>query len=332
MIIVLTGKGFYLSKVQFTGATGATFDGVAATDFTVVNDTTITCTTPAHAAGSVNVAVTGPGGSGTVTNVFTYENPTPNPTTVNPNTGSTAGGTAVTITGTGFTGATGATFDGVAATDFTVVNDTTITCTTPAHAAGSVNLAVTGPGGSGTLTDGFTYEETIPNPTSINPNSGSTSGGTNVTITGSGFTGVTEVTFALSLATNLIVVDDNTITCTTPAHSAGLTNVLVFGPGGIGVLEDGFTFENPIPNPTNVSPSSGSFLGGTSVTITGSGFTGATGVTFDGVAATSVTVVNDTTITCATPLHLLTGSVDVAVTGPGGSGVLPNGYTYTALK
>ncbi len=324
--VTITGTGF-------TGATGATFDGVAATDFTVVNDTTITCTTPAHAAGSVNVAVTGPGGSGTVTNGFTYENPTPNPTTVNPNTGSTAGGTAVTITGTGFTGATGATFDGVAATDFTVVNDTTITCTTPAHAAGSVNVAVTGPGGSGTVTNGFTYEEPIPNPTSINPNNGPTSGGTNVTITGSGFTGVTDVSFGLSLATNLIVVDDNTITCTTPAvASEGIRNLLVDGPGGRGILEDAFTFENPTPNPTNVSPNSGTILGGTSVTITGSGFTGATGVTFDGLAATSVTVVNDTTITCATPLHLATGSVDVAVTGPGGSGVLPNGYTYTTLK
>ncbi|WP_423064228.1 IPT/TIG domain-containing protein [Candidiatus Paracoxiella cheracis] len=180
--VTITGSGF-------TGATEVTFDGVAATNCTVVNDTTITCTTPPHAVGSVNVAVTGPGGTGTLTNGFTYENlPVPSPTTVNPNTGTTAGGTAVTITGTGFTGATGATFDGVAATDFTVVNDTTITCTTPAHAAGSVNVAVTGPGGSGTVTNVFTYENPTPNPTTVNPNTGTTAGGTAVTITGTGFT------------------------------------------------------------------------------------------------------------------------------------------------
>lgn len=76
---------------------------------------------------------------------------------VAPNTGGIAGGTAVTISGSNFTGATGATFGGNAATAFAVSNDTTITCTTPAHAAGAVPVVVTHPDGDFTLASGFTY-------------------------------------------------------------------------------------------------------------------------------------------------------------------------------
>jgi IPT/TIG domain len=66
-----------------------------------------------------------------------------------PSTGSADGGTSVTITGTNFNGATSVTFDGSAATSVVVVNSTTITCVTPAHAQGLVSVAVTAPGGTG---------------------------------------------------------------------------------------------------------------------------------------------------------------------------------------
>lgn len=78
-------------------------------------------------------------------------------TSLTPATGVAAGGLDVTLTGTGFTDATGVTFGGVAATDFEVVNDTTITCTTPAHAAGTVAVVVQDVIGNGTLPTGFVY-------------------------------------------------------------------------------------------------------------------------------------------------------------------------------
>lgn len=76
---------------------------------------------------------------------------------VSPNSGPLAGGTAVTITGTNFaTGAT-VTFGGAAATNVVVANSTSITATTPAGSAGSVTVSVTASGNSGSLANGFTY-------------------------------------------------------------------------------------------------------------------------------------------------------------------------------
>ncbi len=76
---------------------------------------------------------------------------------VAPSTGLTTGGTAVTITGTGFTGTTTVTFGGTAATSFTVVSDTQITATTPAGTAGAVAVAVTNADGTDTEAGAFVY-------------------------------------------------------------------------------------------------------------------------------------------------------------------------------
>jgi FKBP-type peptidyl-prolyl cis-trans isomerase FkpA len=79
-------------------------------------------------------------------------------TAVNPASGSTAGGTAVTITGSGFVSGATVAFGSTAATNVTWVSSTSITATAPAHAAGSVDVVVTNPIGlSGSLTSGFTY-------------------------------------------------------------------------------------------------------------------------------------------------------------------------------
>lgn len=73
------------------------------------------------------------------------------------------GGTAVTITGIGFTDTTSVTFGGIAGTGLVVVDDTTITVTTPAGtAAGAVDVVVSGTSGDDTLVGGFTYIDETP--------------------------------------------------------------------------------------------------------------------------------------------------------------------------
>ncbi len=80
---------------------------------------------------------------------------------VNPNGGLTTGGTEVVITGTQFTGATKVSFGGTESGDFTVDSDSQITATAPAHAAGTVQVRVTTPGGVSpdTSVDDYTYVE-----------------------------------------------------------------------------------------------------------------------------------------------------------------------------
>lgn len=74
-----------------------------------------------------------------------------------PNMGSTVRPTAVTIRGTGFLFGATVTLD-AAATNISVLNDRTIEAVAPAHAASSVNVVVTNPGGqSAQLVGAFTY-------------------------------------------------------------------------------------------------------------------------------------------------------------------------------
>ena len=104
----------------------------------------------------------GAGRTGYVTPQAPYPDKTSPPvvTNVSPASGLAAGGTAITITGSGFTGATAVTVGGTAATSIVVVNPYTITCTTPAHAVGSVDTRVTTPNGVSAITttaDNFIY-------------------------------------------------------------------------------------------------------------------------------------------------------------------------------
>ena len=161
---------------------------------------------------------------------------------VSPNNGPGAGGTAVTITGTNFAAGATVTFGGTAATGVTVVNSTTITATTPAHAAGAVTVAVTVNAQTGSLSNGFTYI-VAPTVTSVSPNSGTTAGGTAVTITGTNFATGATVTFGAAAATNVVVSSSTTITATSPAGSAGAVTVTVTNPGALaGSLTNGYTY------------------------------------------------------------------------------------------
>lgn len=80
----------------------------------------------------------------------------PDLVSVEPTSGAAAGGETLTLTGTGFEGTTAVTVGGAAATDLVVVDDSTITVTTPATTAGAQDVVVTNPNGSDTLTGGFT--------------------------------------------------------------------------------------------------------------------------------------------------------------------------------
>src|SRR5690606_628527 len=120
------------------------------------------------------------GGDETVVDGFEYIAATaPVVSGLVPNTGPETGGTVVIITGSGFTGATGATFDGLAGSAFAADSDTQITVTSPAHAPGLVGVRVLHPDGD-SLPANYVYTP-VTTITDIDPDSGPEGGGTTVT-------------------------------------------------------------------------------------------------------------------------------------------------------
>ena len=109
--------------------------------------------------------VTTPGGQSVIVagDTYTYvATAQPTVTSISPTTGPTAGGTLVTVTGTGLTAATAVNFGGTAATGFTNVNSTTVTATSPAHAAGAHNVFVVTAGGTSASNAGDLFTFTAP--------------------------------------------------------------------------------------------------------------------------------------------------------------------------
>ena len=107
------------------------------------------------AGGICNSIANGGSNNGPVT--ITAPPPAPTVSSVSPLTGTTAGGTSITITGTNLTGTTGVTVGGNACASFTVVSATSVTCVTPAGTAGTVSVVVTTGGGSNAANTLFTY-------------------------------------------------------------------------------------------------------------------------------------------------------------------------------
>jgi hypothetical protein len=216
--VAITGTGF-------SGPTTVRFGGTATT-FTIDSPTQITAVAPAGSVGTVQVTVTTSAG---VSNGVSYSYlAVPALSTVSPSQGSTAGGTTVTLTGAGLTGATAVNFGATPAASFTVDSDTQITAVTPAG-TGIVSITVTGPGGTSNPVT-FTYV-VVPTITSISPTSGVTAGGNNVTITGTAFTGPLTVQFGAT-ATTFTIDSPTQITAVAPARSAGTVQVTVTGSGG----------------------------------------------------------------------------------------------------
>jgi phospholipase C len=204
--------------------------------------------------------------------------PTPPPasapvvTSISPTSGGTAGGTAVTISGSNFVSGATVTFANSAATSVTVVNASTITVLTPPHAAGQTSVTVANPNGQNATGGSFSYvatsQPTNPAPTvsSISPQSGTTDGGTAVTISGSNFLTGASVTFDTVAAASIDVVNASTITAITPPHTAGEVNVTVTNSDGQRAALTGVL--SPLSNPGFESGATGWVLAGVGGTAT----------------------------------------------------------------
>jgi hypothetical protein len=221
------GTTVTISGNTFTGATAVKFGTAEATSVTVESATSITATAP-PGTGTVNVTVTTPAGTSptSAADRYTYQAP-PTITTLSRKSGPAAGGTTVTITGTEFATATKVAFGSTSAVEFTVNSPTSITAVAPPAVGGTVDVRVTNIAGTSASSskDRFKY---LPTVESVAPNSGSTLGGTGVTVTGSGFAlGSTATTFMFGKvkAKSVNCTSSTRCTLTTPAQVAGTVDV-----------------------------------------------------------------------------------------------------------
>ena len=293
------------------------------------------------AAGAVDVVVANPGSEpGTLASGYTYQ-PGPTITSVTPAQGPTSGGTLVVIGGTGFQAGAGvvvkALNDVATATAVSVRSGTSMTATLPAFTPGIVDIVVQNPDGTSVVgANAFTYDDTPgpvnpPTVASVSPNTGPTSGGTDVTILGADFESAQcVVAFGGVRAATQSYVATTRMIATTPAGNAGAVDVTVTCPtAGQGLLNNGFTYAGA-PTVTAVVPGSGSASGGTTVALTGTGFAANATVFFGSVEAASVVVNSATSITAVTDANA-TGPVDVVVTNPGlGSATMADAFTFVA--
>ena len=318
------GTSVTITGTNLTGASSVKFNGRSATTYTVDSSTQITATVPSGAT-TGKISVTTAGGTATSSSDFTVI-PPPSVTGFTPTSGPP--GTSVTITGTGFTGVSDVAFNGtsVPSGDYTVDSATQITAKVPSGAS-TGKISVTTPNGTGQSASDFTVT-VPPTITGFSPTSGWP--GVSVTITGTNFTGATDVAFnGTSVGAGNYSVDSNTqITAVVPS-GATTGKITVTTPVDIATSVDDFTVTpEPIPTITSFSPTAGPV--GTSVTINGSAFTGTAAVAFGTTAAATFSVDSDTRITATVPSGALTGPI--TVTNPTGPGTSTGIFTVTTAS
>ena len=298
----LPGASISITGTNLSGLSNVYFNSSAAT-FSNATSTSFTAVVPAGTT-SGPIRVYTPTGTYLTTTSFTVLGQAPTITSFSPISGPV--GTSVTVTGSHFTGTTGVTVGGVAATSFSVLSATSLSFAIPAGAV-TGPIAVTNPSGSATSSTSFTVVP-IPTITSFSPTGGAV--GITVAITGSNFQNASGLTFNGTTAPGYVV--DNTGTSITVNVPTGATTGLiqVTTPGGTASSGSSFTVSTPAPGPSisGFTPTSG--VAGTTVTINGTNLTGATSASFNGMSA-SVSNMTSTSVTAQVPAGATTGPIMV---------------------
>ncbi len=349
--VVITGTGFATSVTSVNFGAGIT---VNSTTINSATQLTANITIDAAAAtGARNVQVINAppgGGTATLTNGFTVNNPIPTLIAATPNTAALGQTLNVVLTGTNF-------ISGVSVASFgadITVNTNTVNSSTQITANITIGAAaVTGPrnvivvnstpgGGTATLTNGFAINNNVPTITSATPNFGTRTQTLNVILAGSNFVnGVTTADFGADVTVNSVIANSATqltANITIGAAAAlGARNVVVTNPppgGGSATLTSGFTINNPTPTLTSIAPTIATREQTLDLVLTGTGFLSSVSTVSFGANVT----VNTTTVNSATQItanvtiaaNAALGARDVSVTNPapgGGTATLAGSLT-----
>jgi alpha-tubulin suppressor-like RCC1 family protein/protocatechuate 3,4-dioxygenase beta subunit len=175
----------------------------------------------------------------------------------------------------------------------------------------------------------FSEPPPIPTVNGLDVHNGDPTGGTAVTVTGTGFTPTMKVTFGGVPATNIQYLSTEAAIVVAPPGQGAVDVVVTTAGGSTGPSSaDSFYYGNP-PDVGEISPAEGDVAGGTQVMIHGDGFRDATSVAFGGVPTQSFTVVSDTEIDAIAPAATGSEVVDVQVVNPAGGSSTSEQDQYT---
>jgi len=283
-------------------------------------------------SGTADVTVTTPGGTSATSAAdrFTYV-PQPVITKLDPAGGPQGGGNTVTITGTGFSHATGVKFGTIHATSFKVESDSVLTAVAPAGGEGTtVRVTVEAPEESSELSAATLYKyATQPVTPKLTPAEGPAAGGQTVTLSGLEYTGATAVSFGGTPASSFEVVSNQTIRAVTPAGS-GTVDVTVTTPGGTTPVaeSDRYTYLST-PVVTGLTPSSAyEVTVEIPVVIHGEHFVAPLTVEADGQSILAQ-VLSESELRIAMPRG--SGSTHVRVSTPGGTSATSPADVFTYI-
>ncbi|XP_056378584.1 fibrocystin-L-like [Hyla sarda] len=273
-LLIINGTGFSNS-----GSHDTTYVTVGDLTCTILDmtDNKIQCQVPKASAGTfpISVYIAGLGFAVSLGGNLTYTYQTI-VSSIIPSSGSSSGGTLVTIYGSGFSNNSMVELGGRKCT-VVFANLSMINCLTSAGAEGFVDVTVFTEGFNKTLHNGFSFTTFLaPSITEINPSTSSVLGNITLTISGSDFQNE-SVDNAVSLGNkpcHLLEWTPTKIMCLLPALPPGKYNILVkVGNGGFAIssMSNDASVEY-ILEVNSIVPQYGSLYGGSRVTLAGSGF------------------------------------------------------------
>jgi hypothetical protein len=253
-----------------------------------------------------------------------------------PSRGPIEGGSWANIVGSGFVYGIGdspfdvrdvtyITFGDNSAIDIEIIRDDMISVRTPAGSPGPASVTVENPNGIFTLENAFYYYETV-TVEKIDPVDFSSRGGTIFEVLGTGFSSDTRVLVGGIPASSPKVDGSTKITALAPPGTSGPTDLEIINQNGRVFLYRAATY-HLVPVLASLQPTTGSTQGGLQVVAQGEDFTPNMILLFDDQPALEVTLIDDSQLQAVTPSGSA-GPVDLTLSNPAASSILPGGFFY----
>jgi hypothetical protein len=337
--LTINGTGFR----NFPGLI-ARVNNVACMSTIFVSATQLTCLTPGGSAGGpYAVSVTNADAQvGSLSSAYAYA-AAPTVTSANLSFGPVAGGRTINITGTGFRGAAPFSINigGTNCTTSTFNSATSATCVTPSRPLGTYSITVTNADGQAGVGGSYEFLD-APSVSYTSPGSGPTSGGSVITVVGSGFRSGATVSIGGCACNSVSVPMATQLSCTTSGCSVGVKTVQVtnadtqsgsaasaftyYAPASLSWLETGVQHFGGVSGPTGPSGTPPSSL---SFTLRN---TGAVSTSSDLTFSFSNTSLNPWSIASTTCGTSLASAASCTVTVAFPTGVAKKGFRTNTLN